>query len=48
MERGKCEQDEVTALMYQDVDRSLKWLSPERPGQSLTNTEADACSQSLH
>jgi hypothetical protein len=28
-------------------DRSLIWLSPERLFHSLTNTEADACSQPL-
>jgi hypothetical protein len=29
------------------ADRSLIWLSPERPCQSLTNTEVDAHSQPL-
>jgi hypothetical protein len=29
------------------AERSLIWLSPERPCQSLINTEADACSQPL-
>jgi hypothetical protein len=28
-------------------DRRLIWLSPERPCQSLTNTEEEACSQAL-
>ena len=34
---------------YQEVlvDRSLIWLSPERLFQSLTNTEAEALSQTL-
>jgi hypothetical protein len=29
------------------AERSLIWLSPERPYQSLTNTEMDALSQPL-
>jgi hypothetical protein len=29
------------------ADRSLIWLSPERPCQSLINTDADACNQPL-
>ena len=30
------------------TERSLIWLFPERPFQSLTNTEADAHSQPLY
>jgi hypothetical protein len=29
------------------LDRSLIWMSPERLCQSLTDTDADACSQPL-
>jgi hypothetical protein len=40
--RHYCECHEVLA------DRSLTWLSHVRPSQSLTNTEADACSKPLY